>query len=103
MLSELPPHVVLVTEPHPLVMCSLVVVPPQVSFCLVSSIIIFTHIFKTRYLDYFDKLKKEINIEKENIDKTSKENSYYKSTDADGCRYSKCIWYYYFSYSGKII
>ena len=43
-------------------------------FCLVSSIIIFTHIFKTRYLDYFDKLKKEINIEKENIDKTSKEN-----------------------------
>ena len=43
-------------------------------FCLVSSIIIFTHIFKTRYLDYFDKLKKEINIEKENIDKSSKEN-----------------------------
>lgn len=42
-------------------------------FCIISSIIILTHIFKTRYLDYFDKLKKEINIE-ESIDKTSKEN-----------------------------
>ena len=38
-----------------------------------------------------------------NLDKISKENSYYKSADADGCWYSKCIWYYYFSYSGKII
>ncbi len=37
-----------------------------VLFCLISSIIIFTHIFKTRYLDYFAKLKKEIN--KESID-----------------------------------
>ena len=29
-------------------------------FCIISSIIILTHIFKTRYLDYYDKLKKTI-------------------------------------------
>ncbi|MGN1379511.1 MAG: helix-turn-helix domain-containing protein [Bacilli bacterium] len=44
-------------------------------FCIISSIIILTHIFKTRYLDYFDKLKQDINIERENSDDTSKEKS----------------------------
>ncbi len=33
--------------------------------CLISSIIILTHVFKIRYLDYYDKLKN--NIDKENI------------------------------------
>ena len=38
-------------------------------FCIISSIIILTHIFKTRYLDYYDKLKKTIiNEEKNNYD-----------------------------------
>ena len=29
-------------------------------FCIVTSLIVLTHIFKTRYLDYYDKLKKDI-------------------------------------------
>ena len=38
-------------------------------FCIISSIIILTHIFKIRYLDYYDKLKKTIiNEEKNNYD-----------------------------------
>lgn len=48
-------------------------------FCVLSSIIIITHIFKTRYLNYYDKLKNEVNNtgEKEDIDKeiiTDKKN-----------------------------
>ncbi len=39
-----------------------------VIFCLVSSILIMVHLFKTRYLDYYDKLKKEDGHEKENIE-----------------------------------
>lgn len=29
-------------------------------FCLISSVVILTHVFKTRYLDYYNKLKKNI-------------------------------------------
>lgn len=38
-------------------------------FCFISSIIILTHIFKTRYLDYYVKIKNDINdtIDKEKI------------------------------------
>lgn len=32
-------------------------------FCIISSIVIMTHIFKTRYLYYYDKLRKEISNE----------------------------------------
>lgn len=42
-------------------------------FCIISSVIILTHIFKTRYLDYYDKLKKEI-IEDNNENKIVEEN-----------------------------
>ena len=50
-------------------------------FCLISAIIIFTHVFKTRYLDYFVKLKKDIDKESaddvtqtKNIDKEKQIN-----------------------------
>lgn len=48
-------------------------------FCIVSSIIIITHIFKTRYLNYYNKLKNEVNSndEKDDNDKeiiTDKKN-----------------------------
>lgn len=47
-----------------------------VSFCILLSIIIIIHIFKTRYLNYYDNLKKEVNNdnnnEKINIDKKNK-------------------------------
>ena len=32
-------------------------------FCIISSVVILTHVFKVRYLDYYDKLKKNKNIE----------------------------------------
>ncbi len=35
-------------------------------FCIIASIIIIVHVFKTRYLDYYDKLKQNINS-KENV------------------------------------
>ena len=38
-----------------------------VSFAVISSVVIMVHIFKTRYLDYYEKLKKEVGTElKEN-------------------------------------
>lgn len=38
-------------------------------FCFVSSVIILTHIFKTRYLDYYTKIKNDVNnvVDKEQI------------------------------------
>lgn len=44
-------------------------------FCVISSIIIITHIFKTRYLDYYNKFKKDINNDsKTNIEIASKKS-----------------------------
>ena len=47
-------------------------------FCFIISLIIIIHIFKTRYLDYYESNKKEIKIEKDKdenikVDKTIKE------------------------------
>ncbi len=36
-------------------------------FCTTSSLIILTHVFKTRYLDYYDKLKKDMNTKNDNL------------------------------------
>ena len=40
-----------------------------VVFALISSVIIILHIFKTRYLDYFEKIKKEVENEEKDNDK----------------------------------
>lgn len=49
-------------------------------FCILSSIIIVTHIFKTRYLNYYNESKKEANSnensEKIDIDKTKNEEAF---------------------------
>lgn len=49
-----------------------------VLFCIISSLIILTHIFKTRYLDYYDKLKEEVNdktLEDKEKDGSNKEET----------------------------
>ena len=42
-------------------------------FCLIASIIILIHIFKTRYLDYYENVKKEIKVEENKNEKEVKE------------------------------
>lgn len=42
-------------------------------FCLIASIIILIHIFKTRYLDYYENIKKEIKVEENKNEKEVKE------------------------------
>lgn len=42
-------------------------------FCLIASIIILIHIFKTRYLDYYENVKKEIKVEENKNEKEEKE------------------------------
>lgn len=42
-------------------------------FCLIASIIIIIHIFKTRYLDYYEDVKKEIKIEENKEEKVKEE------------------------------
>ena len=44
-----------------------------VLFCIISSIIILTHVFKTRYLDYYSKLKNDLN--NKNTDRNNQSNS----------------------------
>lgn len=46
---------------------------------ITASVIIITHIFKTRYLDYYDKIKKELNNKE--IDNNEKESSNSKTTN----------------------
>ena len=42
-------------------------------FCLIASIIILIHIFKTRYLDYYENVKKEVKAEENKEEKEAKE------------------------------
>ena len=42
-------------------------------FCLIASIIIVIHIFKTRYLDYYENVKKEIKVEENKNEKEENE------------------------------
>ena len=42
-------------------------------FCLIASIIILIHIFKTRYLDYYENVKKEIKVEENKNEKEENE------------------------------
>lgn len=42
-------------------------------FCLIASIIIVIHIFKTRYLDYYEHVKKEVKAEENKEEKEAKE------------------------------
>ena len=56
-------------------------------FFVISSIIVFLHIFKTRYLDYYSKLKKEINNENTNSD--IKEELALKKDDGDSDNHKK--------------
>ena len=43
--------------------------------CIILSVVVFVHIFKTRYLDYYDKLKKDINtVDKDTSEKEKTDN-----------------------------
>ena len=41
-------------------------------FAIMSSVIIMVHIYKTRYLDYYEKIKKEVVEQEENLNEDDK-------------------------------
>ena len=45
--------------------------------CLIASIIIIIHIFKTRYLDYYENVKKETKVEENKSEKEVKDHLYF--------------------------
>ena len=54
-----------------------------VIICILSSIMIISHIFKTRYLDYYDRFKEEADSEKVNNDGESSEDNSNNKIDLD--------------------